>query len=246
MAHGKARVLFICTANVARSAAMELVLREALGPETSVAISSAGTRAIEGSPVHAYMQQELARRGISSEGFMAHRLQTDLLERADLIITASRRHGAAAARLVPGARRRMFTLLQLQRLLAELPDAEPPAGSANAAAALAALASPVRGQSTRSLARDDISDPVGGGHRAFRAALNAIVPAAQALAQALSRAESRLDEQRANHHFEIAPDPELPDPGGLDAETLDTEDLDTADLEAEILEPAISPTAKAS
>jgi len=118
-------VLFVCTANHCRSPMAEHLLRSELadrGLDWSVA--SAGTRAEVNRPMHPSAVRVLARRGIEVGDWTAHRIDSETVVRADLVLTAGEEHRAAVARLAPSAMARTFTLLQFAHLVGALPMAE--------------------------------------------------------------------------------------------------------------------------
>jgi protein-tyrosine phosphatase len=129
------RILVVCTANVCRSPLAADVLRTSTTGTTGTLVTlvtSAGTEAEPGEPRCA---QSSARAGHDDAACAAHRarlLTPDLLEQADLILTLDRTHLAAAARLAPACRPRMFTLRQAaaiaQQIAANLERAERPDG----------------------------------------------------------------------------------------------------------------------
>jgi len=116
------RVLAVCTANICRSPAIELLLRSALAgagvPLDAVAVSSAGVVARDGATRCARSRSLLAAYGVDDVELWttgARRLTAEDVRSADLILTASREHRAAVARLLPAAQTRTFTLRQAAR-----------------------------------------------------------------------------------------------------------------------------------
>ena len=113
-----ARVVVVCTGNQCRSAMAELLFRRALaetGPSWEV--SSAGTRAAEGQPIHRLTGDVMRSRGVVVDGFRSRPLTPAIVADADLILTAERSHRAAVVSMVPDALHRTFTLLQFARLI---------------------------------------------------------------------------------------------------------------------------------
>jgi len=116
------RILAACTANICRSPAIELLLRSALAdagvPVGAVEVSSAGVDAREGATRCARSRSLLSAYGVDDVELWttgARRLTAEDVRSADLILTASRTHRAAVARLLPAARTRTFTLRQAAR-----------------------------------------------------------------------------------------------------------------------------------
>lgn len=136
------RILAICTANVCRSPAIELLLRTALAgagvPAGDLIVSSAGADARDGSTRCARSRRLLAAHvadDVTTWTAGSHRLTVVDVRGADLVLTASREHRAAIARLLPAARSRTFTLRQAARAAGEVASDElpsvvplPPAG----------------------------------------------------------------------------------------------------------------------
>ena len=121
------RVLAVCTANICRSPAIELLLRSGLAGEgvtlDAVAVSSAGVDARDGATRCARSRSLLAAYGVDDVELWtsgARRLTAEDVRSADLILTASRTHRAAVARLLPAAQTRTFTLRQAARSAGEI------------------------------------------------------------------------------------------------------------------------------
>lgn len=110
-------VLMVCTANLCRSPLGEHLMRAELAARgVDWTVSSAGTHAREGQPMHSSAARLLAQRGIDASTFTTRRLNQQMIADADLILTASGEHRAAVTRLQPGALARTHTLLQFAYL----------------------------------------------------------------------------------------------------------------------------------
>ena len=96
-------VLIVCTANQYRSPLAEALLREALVKlgRTDIAVRSAGTDAVTGAQIADSVLIQLARDGIHPTHTSARPLTSQLVERADLILTAERSHRSKVVRLSP-------------------------------------------------------------------------------------------------------------------------------------------------
>jgi protein-tyrosine-phosphatase len=109
------RVLYVCTANICRSASAQQLLREAVAAEPGLAgieVRSAGTAAVVGAPGCSIAP---ALAGHAS----VHRSQQvsgELVAWADLILAAARDHRPAIAELEPRSRVRTFTIRQAGRI----------------------------------------------------------------------------------------------------------------------------------
>ncbi|WP_036516942.1 adenylyl-sulfate kinase [Nocardioides sp. J54] len=112
---GPLRVLFVCTANICRSPYMELRARAMTQGRPDVEFSSAGTHGFRSHHVDATMAVVLADRGIDAdvaETFASRRLTREMINDADLVLTAEASHRAFVLEEVPGAFRKVFTLGQ--------------------------------------------------------------------------------------------------------------------------------------
>jgi protein-tyrosine phosphatase len=115
-------VLFVCTANICRSAMAERLARGGLevrlgDAAADIAVTSAGTRGWEGAPMDPSARAVLRQRGADPSGFVARQLTADMVRGASLILCAERTHRAEAVTLVPAATRRTFTIREFDRLL---------------------------------------------------------------------------------------------------------------------------------
>jgi sulfate adenylyltransferase len=109
------RVLFVCTANICRSPYMELRARAMLAGREGVLFSSAGTHGFRSHRVDPTMAKVLAHRGVDDDlvgTFASRRLTSELINEADLVLTAESSHRAFVLEDVPGAFRKAFTLGQ--------------------------------------------------------------------------------------------------------------------------------------
>jgi protein-tyrosine phosphatase len=152
-----ATVLCVCTANVCRSPAAELLLRSGLrrrlgpdgvatgkpappavaaalwpgdgppgdGAEPPVRVSSAGIWASSGRPVEPATAAALRAHGVTAADLADIRstpLRREAVASADLILAASAEHVRGVWRLQLAARPRTFTLGELVRLAAAVPE----------------------------------------------------------------------------------------------------------------------------
>ncbi|SDF26874.1 protein-tyrosine phosphatase [Blastococcus aurantiacus] len=152
-------ILVVCTANVCRSPAAEVLLRAALGPASRIAVGSAGLRARVGEP----MAPEMARLlSVPAETVRARQFAAEAAREAGLVLTMTRAHRAAVVSAVPAALRRTFTLREFAALveLAEEAGAVPHTGPGERLTDLVRLAPRYRGLRT-SGPDDDVDDPYG-------------------------------------------------------------------------------------
>ena len=113
------RVLFVCTANICRSAYAELMTRHVLGGETSVEVGSAGTHGYVDHPLDPPMAAQLRARGVDPDGFRSRRLTARMVVEADLVLTAEVAHRRRILEDQPEAFRRVFTMGQLARAVGD-------------------------------------------------------------------------------------------------------------------------------
>ncbi|WP_434966157.1 low molecular weight phosphatase family protein [Janibacter indicus] len=187
------RILTICTGNVCRSPAAELILGDAVrrvGAD-DVDITSAGTRPLEGQGVDPEMARLLVADGIDVEGFVARRLTAGMVRDADLVLGLTREHRSAAVQLRPAALRQAFTLLELARLVARVEPGEveavagPEVSFADRLRALAQLAP--RHRSVVAAELEDIEDPYRRGPEAFARVHARIAEAVEIIVDAAAR-----------------------------------------------------------
>ena len=109
------RVLYVCTANICRSASAQQMLREAVAsaPELAgIEVNSAGTAAMEGA-VGCSVAPALAGHSLEHR---SQPLTAELLAWADLILPAARDHRRAILEMDPNSRDRTLTVRQAGRI----------------------------------------------------------------------------------------------------------------------------------
>jgi protein-tyrosine phosphatase len=133
-AAGKGLILLVCTANICRSPAAELILRDRLIQlgDGQIDVSSAGVRGLAGHSIDQPVADLLVADGIDPESFHARRLTATDAEGADLVLTATTQHRSEVVQLAPAALTRTFTLLEFSRLASVFPSrlAAPAGGAA--------------------------------------------------------------------------------------------------------------------
>ena len=187
------RILVVCTGNICRSPAGELLLRREL--DDSVAVSSAGTRGMPAWPVSEPMAALLLADGVPGEqltAFHSEFLTEPMVAAADLIIAMSAAHRSQVLELDPLALRRTFTLGELSRLAARddigrAIDFSNDDDDAARMARLVMLANAAR-RLARGGASDDVPDPYGRGaeeyaesYRQIKGHIGAVMAAVRAL-----------------------------------------------------------------
>ncbi|MCR6032188.1 adenylyl-sulfate kinase [Nocardioides sp. zg-579] len=106
------RVLFVCTANICRSPFMELLARRLAGTDASVTFASAGTHGFRDHPMDEVMSATLAARGAEAAGFRSRAITRQMVDEADLVLTAEAAHRSFILDEQPAAFRKVFTLGQ--------------------------------------------------------------------------------------------------------------------------------------
>lgn len=116
------RVLVVCTGNICRSPQAAELLQAALDDagdpwRRSVTVTSAGTRAVEGSSMDASAADCLVSLGGDPTRHRAQQVTVAMIDNADLVICMTREHRQAVARLCPASSRYTFLLTELSALV---------------------------------------------------------------------------------------------------------------------------------
>jgi protein-tyrosine phosphatase len=104
-------IITVCTGNICRSPAAELLLQEYLGP--AAAVSSAGTHALTGRGIPAEMLMALDGDDIDGRGHAARQYSASLARDADLVVCMTAEHRRWAVSEAPFALRKTFMLTEL-------------------------------------------------------------------------------------------------------------------------------------
>lgn len=171
------RVLFVCTANICRSAYAEIRARHLLGGDPSAEVASAGVHGFPDHPLEEEMAAQLASRGVDGSAFRSRRLTLAMVDEADLVLTAEVRHRSFILDDRPAAFRKVFTLGQLDSVVATL---SPELVGRDLLAGAAAALRPAR-------AEDDVPDPYRRGPEAASAAAEHLDRLLAPLVQRLGR-----------------------------------------------------------
>jgi protein-tyrosine phosphatase len=178
------RVVVVSAADISRGPAVQRILKtrlQSLGTDSALVLSSAGTAAAGGEPIHPFTARALSALGADPDGHQAHRLTERRLVQADLILTASRAEDRGATALRPGVRERMFTVVEFARLAASVP--QPVRGPRQLVAGLAELRGSVRPVDPH---EDDLDDPTAGSYRDHERVLRRVDHAVQDIARGLA------------------------------------------------------------
>ena len=116
------KVLFVCTGNICRSPIAQRMLEDlALQRGLAISVSSAGTRALNGMPMHPESQRVLRENGIVPGEFWSRMLTPAIVADSDFILGMSREHRAFSRQLVPARWKRMYALREIAMSPAVVP-----------------------------------------------------------------------------------------------------------------------------
>ena len=118
---GPLRVLFVCTANICRSAALEVMARHAVPDQSQIIFASAGVHGFVDRPLDDVMAAALPK-DLDSSQFRSRRLTPALLLEADLVLTAESSHRVRVLDDHPAMFRKVLTLGQAATALPRAPD----------------------------------------------------------------------------------------------------------------------------
>lgn len=186
------RVLVVCTGNICRSPAAELLMRNLLvgrlgGREAArVQISSAGVAAVVNGPMHPLSRAELAPWGLDAraETFRARQLDDRTVAGVDLVLGANVRHRSAVLERYPHLLDRAFALREFARLVAAADTTVLPPDLVKRGRGLVDLARATRG--TIPPADDTVPDPMGGPESAHHDAVRLIFAAVHGIVDELA------------------------------------------------------------
>lgn len=136
-----------------------------VGGEPGIEVISGGTYAHSGEDMQPPMKRILKDYGADTKDFVAEQVTPEMIQRADLILAATRVHVADMLDQVPDAQARMFTHPEFGRLLdsVDREDIEsavgPEAAVADQLAALVPLLDQARGPHGTAGRDDDVVDP---------------------------------------------------------------------------------------
>jgi len=117
---GPLRVLFVCTANICRSASLELLARRARPDTDDIVFSSAGVHGFVDEPLDGVMAAALPD-GLDTGSFRSRALDDAMLAEADLVLTAEGAHRTAILDEHPELARSVLTLGQAALALGRAP-----------------------------------------------------------------------------------------------------------------------------
>lgn len=150
-------VLFVCTANLARSPLAAVLLSAQLraAGRTDINVTSAGVQADHGTERLDEVLEIAHECGLDLGEHKPRQLVTELLADPTLVITMTEAQRAAATRLLPTAVNRTFTFIELARLLGVVDE------PITTLAEMAAAAHRARAHTRAVSESEDVADPVG-------------------------------------------------------------------------------------
>ncbi|MHA6967277.1 arsenate reductase/protein-tyrosine-phosphatase family protein [Glutamicibacter bergerei] len=179
----------VCTGNICRSPLGESLLRNELSP-LPVVISSAGTHALAGQPMHAPMQKFADEFGLNeAAAHQAQQLSLEMLKESDLILAMDRGHRREIVEILPRASRHTFTLREFARLADQVSNEAIAMRSGRSPLELlrAAVESVAQLRGTLPLLDDpfqeDVVDPYGKDQATYKLSVGQLLPAANASAR---------------------------------------------------------------
>lgn len=175
-------ILTVCLGNLCRSPLAERLLA-ARAEKAGLAwtVHSAGVEAVVGAPMEPSAARELVRLGGSADGFAARRLTAEMVDGADLVLTATKQVRAATLQVAPRAMRRTFTLLEFAELCQQVPPVVEAVGTEALVPTAARFRTRIAGSET------DLVDPMGRSAQVHREVADAIARAVDSLVSTLPR-----------------------------------------------------------
>lgn len=188
------QILSVCTGNICRSPLAESILRSRLDSD-QFKVTSAGVRAMVGGRVPREQLLIAAELGLTDlPGHVGQQLSEQMVEEADLILVANRKHRATVVQMVPRVAGRTFTYREFAHLARTVTkeDIEDlvASGDQRMHAAVAAVAQQ-RG-AVPPLDDYDVTDPYGRDAETYRLSAKQMVPAIEDASKYL-RIVSRLE-----------------------------------------------------
>ncbi len=190
-------ILYVCTGNICRSPFAEILTRHLLGERlgaaaaaTAFTVSSAGTRAATGAPMHPATRTELGPPGrddSTGPWFTARQLQPSMIDRSDLVLGMTPQHRSAVVGCSPAALRTAFSLREFARLATSVDPALLGADPVSRARTLTKESLTRRGlQPPVGPGGYDVPDPMGGPTQAHRHAARLIRDAVRTIVEIIA------------------------------------------------------------
>ena len=117
------RILFVCTANITRSAMCEAILKKFVSDDNlqdKITIASAGTEALSGGSPDPEAIEICQKHGIDVKDHLARQVEPELLDQADLILCLAESHKERIVEASPTYEEKVFLLKEYAQVV--LPD----------------------------------------------------------------------------------------------------------------------------
>jgi protein-tyrosine phosphatase len=171
------RVVFVCTANIARSPYAERRFAQLIDGRPDVVVASAGVPGLDGREMDAEMAAQLRARGGDPEGHRSRVLTTQVLDGADVVLTMEFAHLLRISQGWPDQAGKVFGLRRLADAL----------GRVDAPSSGLDLLDQAHAVSVPEGMHWDVDDPHRRGKAAARACADVIDESLVVIAEALSR-----------------------------------------------------------
>lgn len=163
-------ILVVCTGNVCRSPMGELMLANYLKTDSSIHVSSAGTRGLPGVPIHPSSGRLMRAAGIDPSGFRSRRLTEAIAEDADLILCFERKHRERIVLVAPQALNNTFLFTEFADICQYCGEHGLVKGDTMAERLQTVIGEAPMVRPLLSSTADDIADPIGKDFEHFRTA----------------------------------------------------------------------------
>jgi protein-tyrosine phosphatase len=167
-------VLVVCTGNICRSPLAEQILQDMTkGSGLDVSVTSAGTFAEVGNPMHPNSARTMLELGYQPKDHVARQLTPALLDNVHLVLSATEEHRSRVAQTNPAAIKKSFTIAEFARVAAFL-NSEPESIDGQVIAEAKTphqkieLAARYRGYAPPAAGSEDIDDPWGSDYAEYQ------------------------------------------------------------------------------
>lgn len=114
------RILFVCTANITRSAMCEAILKKFVSDDNlqdDIVIESAGTEALSGGSPDPEAIEVCNKHGIDVSNHLARQVEPELLDQADLILCLAESHKERIIDASPLYEKKVFMLKEYAQVV---------------------------------------------------------------------------------------------------------------------------------
>jgi protein-tyrosine phosphatase len=118
-------IVVVCVGNICRSPMGAALLKDRLGADSDVKVSSAGVGALVGFPADEFAVELMREQGIDIAGHRARQLNQDIIKASDLILVMESGHKAAIDSIDPTARGKVYRIGEWRDLEIDDPFRQP-------------------------------------------------------------------------------------------------------------------------